>query len=94
MKVKKIIKCSAEWCAPCRNFAKTFEKVSKYPEFHDIEFKAIDIEKDDEGKTIVDEHHIKSIPTTILLSDNNEVIYKLLGDVMEQDFANTIRKCK
>lgn len=91
MLVSKIIKCSANWCSPCRVFASTFEKVASKDEFKEIEFKPIDIESK-EGIKLATQYNIKSIPTTILLDKNNNVIYKLIGNVSEQDFVNTINR--
>ena len=48
-KVKKIIKLSTTWCGPCRAFGSTFHRVSEMEEYKDIEFKEIDIEKDETG---------------------------------------------
>lgn len=91
MKVSKIVKCSASWCSPCRVFGKTFHNIENRDEFKDIDFKSYDIEKDDEGQRIATQHNVKSIPTTILFDENDNVIYKIIGNVSEQDFANAIR---
>ena len=49
-KVKKIIKLSTTWCGPCRAFGNTFHRVSEMEKYKDIEFKEIDIEKDEDGE--------------------------------------------
>jgi thioredoxin-related protein len=36
---------------------------------------------------------IKSVPTTILLDENNEPIYKLMGNIPEKDLVDLITKC-
>jgi thiol-disulfide isomerase/thioredoxin len=90
--LKKIIKTSASWCMPCRAFASTFHRVENMDEYKNIEFKDIDIEDDEEGETLVQKYQIRSVPTTLLLDENNEVIYKVMGNVTEKDFIMFINK--
>jgi thioredoxin-related protein len=61
-------------------------------EYKNIEFKDIDIEDDEEGETLVQKYQIRSVPTTLLLDENNEVIYKVMGNVTEKDFIMFINK--
>lgn len=89
-KVKKIIKLSAEWCQPCKVFANTFHKVEEMEEYKDIEFKSIDIEKDEEGETIAEKFQVRSVPTTILLDEEDEPIYKVMGNIPLNDFIEII----
>ena len=91
-KVKKIIKLSTTWCGPCRTFGKTFHKVSEMEEYKDIEFKEIDIENDDNGDVLAEKYQVRSVPTTILLDENDELIYKLMGNVPEKDFIDVINE--
>lgn len=88
-KVKKIIKTSASWCAPCRFYAPTFHKVSKYDEYKDIEFKEYDLD-DEEGEKLALKYNIRSVPTTLLLDENDEVIYKVMGNVPESELTKII----
>ena len=90
--VKRILKFSAEWCSPCKVYAQTFDKVSKMEEFKNIEFKAMDIENDEEAEVLVEKYTIKSVPTTILLDENDDLIYKLIGNVPQKDLVNVINQ--
>ena len=88
--VKQIVKLSATWCAPCRFYAETFKRVSEKEEFKDIEFKALDIENDDEAETLVNKFTVRNVPTTLILDENGELIYKLIGNIKESDLVETI----
>jgi thiol-disulfide isomerase/thioredoxin len=87
--VKKIIKFSATWCAPCRFYAETFKKVSEREEFKDIEFKAMDIEEDG-AEELVNKFSIRNVPSTVILDENGEAIYKVIGNVKESDLVDVI----
>jgi len=88
--VKKIIDMSASWCGPCRVFAKTFEKVSEMEEYKDIEFKSLDVEEDEDGELMSEKFNIKSVPSTVLLDENDELIYKISGNISLTDFTSII----
>ena len=88
--IKKIIDAKASWCGPCRVFANTFKKVSEIEKYKDIEFKSVDIEDDDEGETIIEKYNIRSVPTILLLDENDNIIYKLSGNVPIGDFIDII----
>ena len=88
--IKKIVDAKARWCGPCRVFANTFKKVSEMEKYKDIEFKSVDIENDDEGETIVEKYNIRSVPTILLLDENDNIIYKLSGNVPIDDFIDII----
>lgn len=88
--VKQIIKLSAQWCAPCRFYAETFHKVSEKEEFKDIEFKALDIENDEEAEPLVNKFGVRGVPTTLIMDENGELIYKLTGNLREADLVEAI----
>ena len=93
-KVKTIIKLSATWCAPCKAYAPTFHKVQEMDEYKDIDFKEIDIEEDDEGEELATKYRVRSVPTTIIHSDNDEVLYKATGNIPQTDLINLINEAK
>ena len=88
--VKRILKLSAQWCAPCRFYAETFHKVENKEEFKDIEFKELDIENDDEAEILVQKFGVRNVPTTLILDDKGDLIYKLVGNVKEGDLVEVI----
>lgn len=88
--VKTVVKLGASWCQPCHVFAKTFEQVAEMEEYKDIEFKQMDIEEDDNAETLVQKYGIRSVPTTLILDENDELIYKLSGNLPLQSFTEVI----
>lgn len=90
--LKKIVKLSSSWCGPCRVFANTFKKASEMEAYKDIEFKSVDIENDDDGEVFVEKFGVRSVPTTVLLDENDNLIYKLMGNVTLNDFTDVINK--
>ena len=91
-KVTKVIKFSASWCMPCRRYAPTFKRVSEMEEYKDIEFKSVDIENDEDADVLVAKFGIRSVPTILLLDENDNVIYKLMGNTSLKDFTDVINK--
>ena len=91
--VKKVLEVGASWCAPCKAYAPVFKKVSEMEEFKDVTFETLEIDDDKDHDLEVEKLGIKSVPTTILLDENNEPIYKLMGNVPEKDLIELITKC-
>lgn len=87
MAVKKIIDCSASWCGPCKVFAKTFEKVSEMEQYKDIQFESMDIEDDE---ILVEKYSIRNVPTTLIFDENDNLVYKLSGNVPLKDLTDVI----
>ena len=69
----KVIKFYADWCGPCRIYAKVFEEVSEQLK-DQAEFVNINIEKDDTG--LSDEFKVESIPTTVILKGDQAKVIK------------------
>ena len=62
----KVIKFYADWCGPCKVYAKTFDKVAE--ELKDkVEFVNVNIETDTTG--LAAEYKVKSIPFTVVLQE-------------------------
>ncbi len=76
--LNKVIKISATWCMPCHAYAKTFDAVKADERFKDIEFEELDAEENEE---LCEKYGVRSIPTTIMLDENNEVLLSFSGNV-------------
>ena len=68
----KLLQFKASWCNPCKQQTKEFEKNPV-----DIELVPIDVDEDD--KDLVTQYSIGSIPTMVLVGDNDEVINRWTG---------------
>jgi thiol-disulfide isomerase/thioredoxin len=90
--LNKVIKLSATWCLPCKYYKDIFDKVSKKEEFKDIEFSTLDVEADDLGFEYAQKYNIQSIPTTLLLNNNGEVVERLVGLIQADELTTTISK--
>ena len=67
----KVIKFYADWCGPCRVYAKTFDKVSEDLK-EDVEFVNVNVEKDTTG--LAAQYKVASIPMTVIIKDGIENI--------------------
>lgn len=78
--MKKVIKFSAVYCAPCRAMAPVFDEISQMDEFKNYEFKSIDVDSDDDNDMrLVEKFKIRSIPTIIIADDNENIISTTVG---------------
>lgn len=77
----------ADWCAPCRMLAPTFERLAeKYG--NEVDFAKVNV---DELPEIAGELGIRSIPTLILFRDG-QVIEQVVGTRSFQDFAAILER--
>ena len=68
----KLLQFKAVWCNPCKMQTKEFEENPV-----DVELEAIDVDEDD--KDLATKYSIRSIPTMVLVGDNDEVINRWTG---------------
>ena len=74
----------APWCAPCRSFAPTYEKVSD--DFPDIVFAKVNTEDEQE---IAINFQIRSIPTLMIFREKI-IIYSEAGALPESGFRDLV----
>lgn len=89
--ITKIIKLSASWCFPCKVYGKTFEEVSKNECYKDICFEEIDVEENEE---IAEKYGVRSLPTTVFVDENDNILSKLNGNVTKAELEDKINKIK
>lgn len=76
----------AEWCAPCKKLAPTFEEVSE--EMEDISFGKVDMEEHQELGT---KNGVRALPTLMIFKDGEEVARKS-GVVGKEDLVGWIQE--
>lgn len=87
--LKTIYKMSASWCGPCRVYAPIFVEVSKMDEFKDIEFKELDADDDED---LFEKYRVMSVPTTVFLDENGNVLNKVSGAMPKNTLVESIKK--
>ena len=78
----------APWCAPCRNFAPVYDKVSE--DFDDIVFAKVNTE---EEQGIAQHFQIRSIPTLMIFRDKI-IIFSQPGALPESAFRELLQKAR
>ena len=68
----KLLQFKASWCNPCKQQTKEFEENPV-----DVDLEAIDV--DDDNEDLATKYKVMSIPTMILLSDNEEILNRWTG---------------
>lgn len=87
----KIVKLGAEWCAPCKMLERTLELIKADEKYKDIEIVSYDVEKDDEGQELAIQNKVSSIPVTLFYDDNDELVFKFIGNAPKRDIEQTIQ---
>ena len=83
----KVIKFYADWCGPCKIYAKTFDKV--VVEFKDsVEFINVNVEKDTSG--LAAKFKVSSIPATFIV-ENESTLRSHVGRLSENDLKKFIK---
>jgi len=84
----KLIKFSAEWCAPCKMLAPIFTKLEST--ITDVGFETVDI---DENPMRAQQMGVAAVPTIIVEKDG-KVVDSLVGLQREAAILNVINKWK
>lgn len=84
----KIFDIWAEWCPPCKKFGPIFEHVAK--EFPNIEFVKVDADTE-VGSHFLMEFGIRSIPTILMIDDENNVIFQHAGILSEANLRALVK---
>lgn len=84
----RILKFFAGWCAPCTAYAPTFEQAEaqlgfQYP---DIKWESINVDVIDAGTL----YNVTSIPTTLILGDNDEELNRMVGNLPFEVLAQSV----
>lgn len=63
--MKKVIRFTASWCAPCKALASILEEVKT-----DLPIEVVDI---DENKELAIQYRVRSVPTLVIVDENKEL---------------------
>jgi thioredoxin 1 len=63
--MKKVIRFTASWCAPCKALASILEEVKT-----DLPIEVVDI---DENKELAIQYRVRSVPTLVLVDESKEL---------------------
>lgn len=80
----KIIKFYADWCCQCKALSKRLPK-----EIEGIEITNCDVDAESD---FADEYNIKTLPTLVLIDNENKEIGRWYNDVNLQDVIDKIKK--
>jgi thioredoxin 1 len=83
----KVLDFYADWCAPCKAMKPVFEDLEEEYEGK-VEFESIDVE---EKGALASKYQIMSIPTFVILEDDEEVARKL-GAMSKEAFKSWLEK--
>jgi|TARA_B110000879_G_scaffold117454_1_gene156235 thiol-disulfide isomerase/thioredoxin len=86
---KKVIKFYANWCGPCKIYAKTWDKVAEELSSDTVEFLNINVEEDTTG--LAAKYKIRSIPLTVIEVDDTFLAQKS-GQLKRDDLIEFINQ--
>ncbi len=79
---------SAQWCVPCKILRPIVEDVSRNMGVH---ISYIDA---DQNQAACQSFGINSVPTIIILNDNNEVVFRRSGVMSKEEFSSNLNRFK
>lgn len=80
----KILKFYADWCCQCKVLEELLQK-------HNIVYDNINVDSE-EGEKLSDTYKIKSLPTIIVLNDENSEVYRSIGLQPDIEYLKSIIK--
>ena len=83
--MKKVLKFYSKVCAPCRLMGKRLE------ELNNIEITSVDI-NDSSNTELVKKYEVRSVPTIIVLDENDNIITKFIGVVTTDKLKEVINE--
>ena len=81
----RVLKFSASWCGPCKTLSQVMESCK---DKWDINVEQVDI---DDRSDLALEYGIRSVPTLILLDENNNQLKRKSGSMKESEFLEFIK---
>lgn len=88
---RKILKFSSSWCSPCHILKQTFDDILKMEEFKNIEVIELDVD-DPNNNELCFKHKVRSIPTLVMLDENDNVLNKIMGAVPKNNLIDILKQ--
>ena len=86
---KVVLKCSADWCAPCKVLSNTIRKLNE-EKLDGFVFGEINVE-DDFSDFIVSTYGIRGLPTLLFFKDGS-LVDKAVGNIPSEKIYEIIEK--
>ena len=88
----EIIKFASPMCYECQELEKVFEEV--FPAYNkDITLRKIDVtQKDKQTKSLIQEHGVKLVPTTIFKDNDGNITRRIEGSMQPQVLENYLKE--
>lgn len=88
----EVIKFSSPMCYECQQLEKVFEEV--FPTYSkDVNLRKIDVtQKNTETVTMIKEHSVKLVPTTIFKDKNGNIVRRIEGSMQPKILENYLRE--
>lgn len=81
----KLIDFYADWCSPCKMQGELLQS------FDSVEIEPVNVENE-ENESLCEEYGVKSLPTLVLLDDDNEMIKEWHGLTHPDEILKYITK--
>lgn len=86
--MKKIIKFYSEGCGPCKLVGQRIEEISK-----EVEFEILNVDiADEDNESLVDEWKPRTVPTVIIIDENQKVLGEFKGMITKEQLLETLQK--
>ena len=79
----KILKFSANWCAPCKALASQLVNYNKH------EIVSYDMDQNPEEFT---KHYVRNLPTVIFINNSGKEISRRIGSLTLSEFENWVKE--
>ncbi len=83
-----VIDFFAEWCGPCKSFAKVMEAIA--PEYPNCHFASVDVDKE---KSLAQEFSVQSVPFVMIIR-NHAILYAESGALSATTLRELLDKAK
>lgn len=88
----EVIKFASPMCYECQELEKVFEEV--FPAYNkDITLRKIDVtQKDKQTKSLIQEHGVKLVPTTVFKDNDGNIRRRIEGSMQPQVLENYLKE--